>query len=165
MGFKLLIPSSPPRHQCRLLAWPLWDPRTWRLRVPPDRMSGTGDTTKWPRCLHFHFVLVVFAISSMHLLLHLLPGLKVAVLQRQIKATFLSFHRLSAPGAPFCLFCFFLRRWVFTDLHQRPSAITPSSHPAYRSWDAFLFIVRPEWISLSVRAQCNQQTDSSTWLV
>lgn len=59
MGFKithLLLPS-------RLLVWPLWHTSAWRLHVPPDRMSGTSDTTKWPQCLHFHFVLVVFLIS------------------------------------------------------------------------------------------------------
>lgn len=58
MGFKITHPLFP--HW--LLVWPLWHTSTQRLRVPPDRMSGTTDTTKWPHCLHFYFVLVVFVI-------------------------------------------------------------------------------------------------------
>lgn len=60
MGFKITHPLLPSR----LLVWPPWHTSAWRLHVPPDRMSGTSDTTKWPQCLHFHFVLVVFLISS-----------------------------------------------------------------------------------------------------
>ena len=63
MGFKITHPPLPSR----LLVWPPWHTSTWRLHVPPDRISGTSDTTKWPQCLHFHFVLSVFLISSLRL--------------------------------------------------------------------------------------------------
>lgn len=59
MGFKITHPLLPRRR----LAWPLWHTSTRRQHVPPDRMSGTTDTTKWPRCLLFHCVLVEFTLS------------------------------------------------------------------------------------------------------
>lgn len=95
MGFKITHPHFP--HW--LLVWPLWHTSTQRLRVPPDRMSGTTDTTKWPHCLHFYFVLVVFVIyrriifftfstvgswiSFPHLLLHF----KEVILHRRLPRT------------------------------------------------------------------------------
>lgn len=75
MGFKITHPLLPSR----LLVWPLWHTSAWRQHVPLDRMSGTSDTTKWPQCLHFHFVLVVFLISASHRLPHLFPCFKVDV--------------------------------------------------------------------------------------
>lgn len=59
MGFKITHPLLPRRR----LAWPLWYTSARRQHVPPDRMSGTTDTTKWPRCLLFHCVLVAFTLS------------------------------------------------------------------------------------------------------
>lgn len=59
MGFKITHPLLPRRR----LAWPLWHTSTRMQHVPPDRMSGTTDSTKWPRCLLFRCVLVAFTLS------------------------------------------------------------------------------------------------------
>lgn len=154
MGFKITHPLFP--HW--LLVWPLWHTSTQRLRVPPDRMSGTTDTTKWPHCLHFYFVLVVFDIyrriifftfstvgswiSFPHLLLHF----KEVILHQRLpqdKSTFLS---SSVYLRPELLFIFTLR--VFTDFYQCLNVITPVATKAIIL--EMYFVYHPaELISLS----------------
>lgn len=148
MGFKI-TPSLLPS---RLLVWPLWHMSTWRLHGPPDSVSGTTDTTKWPQFLHFHFVLVIIFISRRIVFLtlslvsrwnvcpHLFSGFKVFV----------------------CIQCYFsfLCLWMFTDFYQRLNVITLAPTKAINSWGVLCLSL---WIDFA--NICNQQTDSPTWLV
>lgn len=177
MGFKITHPLLPSR----LLVWPLWHTSAWRQHVPLDRMSGTSDTTKWPQCLHFHFVLVVFLISASHRLPHLFPCFKVdvfsipfffsppcfkvAVLHQRISNKVFFFPLPFLPVFVYIQSCFsFLCSWVFTDFYQCLNVITPAGHRSYHSSRCILFIIPLNWFR-SVSSICIRQSDSPTWLM
>lgn len=127
MGFKITHPLLPRRR----LAWPLWHTSTRRQHVPPDRMSGTTDTTKWPRCLLLHCVLVEFTLSRggfltfwmdpafIHLVRHSQGG-GVTPADAKVKFPLLTF---SVELLPEPLFIHMLG--VFPDFYQCLNVVTP----------------------------------------
>lgn len=145
MGFKITHPLFPSR----LLVWPLWHTSVWRQHVPPDRMSGTSDTTKWPQYLHFHFVLVVFLISRhiVFLTFSLVSRWLFYTRREQIKSTFFSLYQcLSASRAAFHFYapeCLLISISVWMSLHLRP--------PRLSFLRCILFIIFLNW-SHSVQA-------------
>lgn len=127
MGFKITHPLLPSR----LLVWPLWHTSARRLHVPPDRVSGTSDTTKWPQCLHFHFVLVVFLISRriVFLTFSLVSRWLFYTRGWQIKSTFFPplFQCLSVSRAAFHFYapeCLLISISVWMSLHLRPPRLS-----------------------------------------
>lgn len=158
MGFKITHPLLPSR----LLVWPPWHTSTWRLHVPPDRISGTSDTTKWPQCLHFHFVLSIFLISSLHL-----PHLEGECFFH----TFLIFQggcfkpvdNKYSPLVPVSVFraaFHFMLLSVYWLISVFECHYT-CGHQGYRSWG--VFCLSSFWIDFPLFEHI-QQTDSPTWL-
>lgn len=158
MGFKITHPLLPSR----LLVWPLWHTSAWRLHVPPDRISGTSDTTKWPQCLHFRALLVflifrsvVFLVSRWRFFLHLFSCFKVAVFHQWIAIGI--FLTTSVCLYPELLFIFMLLS-VYWFLSVYESHYT-CGHQCYLSWG--LFCLSSCWIDFTIF----KQTDSPTWLM
>lgn len=140
MGFKITHPLLPSR----LLVWPLWHTSTWRLHVPPDRMSGTSNTTKWPHSLHFLVFVIILIFRTVVVLTfplvsrwrgffspHLLPHFKVVFHQwRAIVCVCVFFpplHCLSASRAPFhfcAAECLLISISVWMSLHLRPPRLS-----------------------------------------
>lgn len=155
MGFKITHPLLPRRR----LTWPLWHTSTWRQHVPPDRMSGTTDTTKGPRCFLFHCVLRrgLFLTFS-HLVPHSQGGWLYTV-GHQSKVAPPLLQRGTAPRAAFHSHAGSVS-W-FLSAFECHYTCGRRGRPA-----ADVFCLSFSWIDFTLFRQIDvQQTDSPTWLV